>query len=767
MARRTTQSKKVASLLASMETKLWCQCFTSIPPRERRAAQYVLQGYMANPSLQLQRSKDDFLAPFWLLMKPLAKPEQLEHALEVLSRNGLDDFSVPDDCLNVLHFEDGIRTLTPANRTLASYVLLSPPTSLYQKLLETDDGEPTHPTLAALSQCLRLTMAEKRVLDFLEKRDIPGMRAMLRQCGTASGRINLQRIAGFLGLSYEELSLALRPSGPLRALDLLVLDMSQSDLEDALASSHFLDTLVASAAADEADLLNTLIEPAPLGELELDDYPHLAKEAERLALCMKAAATRGEEGVNALFYGPPGSGKTEFAKALAKTIGLRAYLVQTDDGSGKNGLGRNERLSAYRLAQRLLANQRDALVIFDEIEDVFNGYGTQVLALFEDPQHQSMLQKGSMNRILEENPVPTIWISNSIDALDSAYRRRFLLPVEFCTPPKLVRRQIAEKLLGGLGLPDALLDELAADEKLMPAQLATARKLFSLSESNPMDRCAVEMIRDGLSAQRRLLYGRGSSTASTTGMAFDLSFLNLTGGIEPAKLISALKQKRFGRLCFYGLPGTGKSALARVLADQLKLELVDRKASDLISCYVGETETNLARLFHDHDPERTLILLDEADGFLRDRRRALHRWETAQVNELLQQMELYSGIFIATTNLVQEMDPAALRRFDFKLEFNPLTPAQRWALFAQEALTAEQDLARLAGLKARLLVLQHLTPGDVANVCRQRDLLNETLSPEDFMLRLELEHRHKEGPLALTKRRHQNTEIIPAPKQRH
>lgn len=117
-------------------------------------------------------------------------------------------------------------------------------------------------------------------------------------------------------------------------------------------------------------------------------------------------------------------------------------------------------------------------------------------------------------------------------------------------------------------------------------------------------------------------------------------------------------------------------------------------------------------------------------------------WERTQVNELLQQMERYPGIFIAATNLMAGIDPAALRRFDFKLHFRALTPVQRRALFARETLgdagaPVPPDLAR------HLDEANGLTPGDFATVCRQRTLLGETLTPEQFLRRLVAEDRLK------------------------
>ena len=168
-----------------------------------------------------------------------------------------------------------------------------------------------------------------------------------------------------------------------------------------------------------------------------------------------------------------------------------------------------------------------------------------------------------------------------------------------------------------------------------------------------------------------------------------------------------------------------------------------RPASDLLSAWNGETERNLAALFRDGDPRQTVLLLDEVDSFLTARRAARQAWERTQVNELLQQMERYPGIFIAATNLMSGLDPAALRRFDFKLHFRALTPAQRRALFAREALGDDQAPVP-AALARPLDALNGLTPGDFATVCRQRELLGEALSPEQFLRRLAGEWRMKQ-----------------------
>lgn len=490
-----------------------------------------------------------------------------------------------------------------------------------------------------------------------------------------------------------------------------------------------------AAPADGEALLTMLIEPAPEGTWRIPDFPHLTQESTHLTEALSEAARTGAVGVNALLHGDPGTGKTELARAVAAASGLRAYQVRSTDDDAE-GLDREGRLSAYLLAQRLLARRRDALLIFDEVEDVFEP-DHSLLALLRGDSAIGR-QKGWMNRILEENPVPAIWISNRTDGMDPAFLRRFLLPVPFVTPPRSVRRQMAERHLGAAGLAPELLDELAADPKLAPAQLGAARRLLELRPGAAPERT----VRESVAAMRGLLHGAPAPRRRIPATAFDVAYLNLSGGLSPSAIVQALSRAGRGTLCFYGPPGTGKTAFAEIVAEALDRELVARRASDLLSPYVGETEQNLARLFQECDPQHALLVLDEVDSFLSDRRQAQRLWERTQVNELLQHMERWPGLFIAATNLMSGIDTAALRRFDFKLGFRPLSSAQRIRLFAREALGEAQ--APVPPLWVRHLErMEGLTPGDYATVCRQQHLLGEPFTAEQFIKRLAVEWQLK------------------------
>ncbi len=751
----------------------WRRDLSGLTPQQRRAAGYTVRLLGLPRDLGVERIDTNQLGLLWRMLQPLFEPQGLASYLrppspprQAQDPEGLDpevpDVDLDEEAVAPRMSDEEIFTVLRVALKEEELGFHAGPDQMYEhqdlllrrlrRLLRrihpltqvrldraNPEAAPAAATVALLGASLDLTGPALRILDFLDELVAsPDLGQLLRQRGERAGsRINYRRLGPVLDLSETELRRALAKNAPLRTLGLVVVETGHSDLEDFLRPSDLLSEVLDAAPADAEALLELLIEPAPPAEWSLTAFPHLDTPAGLAGEVLAEAVARRTLGVNALLYGPPGTGKTELARALAADRGLRAYQVRSADDDG-DGLSRNGRLSAYLLAQRLLGRRGEALLIFDEVEDVFDA-GDNLFALLRRAQVTGR-QKGWMNRILEENPVPAIWIANHTSGMDPAFLRRFLLPVACGTPPRSVRRQMAEHHLGDQGLAPDLLDDLAADQDLAPAQLGAARRLLELCPTQAPERA----VREGVGAMRILLHGAPAPRRRPAATQFDVAFLNLAGDVTPSAIVQALGRRGHGSLCFYGPPGTGKTAFAEILAAALDRELVARQASELVSKYVGETEQNLARLFRDCDPERSVLLLDEVDSFLAERREARHSWERTQVNELLQQMERFPGIFVAATNLMSGIDQAALRRFDFKLHFRALNATQRRALFAREALGDET--ARVPELIARHLeTLTGLAPGDFATVCRQRTLLGENLTPEQFLRRLAAECRLKQG----------------------
>ena len=130
----------------------------------------------------------------------------------------------------------------------------------------------------------------------------------------------------------------------------------------------------------------------------------------------------------------------------------------------------------------------------------------------------------------------------------------------------------------------------------------------------------------------------------------------------------------------YGAPGTGKTLTAQYLASALKLPLLKIDAARVLSCWVGESEQNVRRIFDDYASlEKELgmapvLLLNEADQLLGSRGtagNAIDRMNNNMQNLFLEGLERFSGILVATTNRRDLLDEAFSRRFTYKLELPP------------------------------------------------------------------------------------------------
>ena len=604
---------------------------------------------------------------------------------------------------------------------------------------------PGNRNILLLAKLLDLKPVEWRLLDFVETRSYEPFRRFLRAIDGFAPQEAYHLVAAAIGAPVPEVRAALRASGSLRSYGLLKLDTSPGDLEDFLKLDDAGETFLTEDFKTPEDMLRAVLQPGQASGLAVQDYPHLEREFSWLVNYLKNVANGRLQGANILLYGAPGTGKSEFARLLAEHAGLTAFDVQSSDKEGDPVAGKS-RLGIFAISQRFLSEREQSLVIFDEIEDVFPDMTSSFDSLFGrgSSRARSDQPKAWLNQQLEHSPVPAIWISNSINAINDAFLRRFAFHIEFRTPPKAVRERIIRRCVGGAPVSDRLVSSLAADDSLSPAQVNQASRFASLCHAKPgeIDELAfLQAIKSSQAAMGRN-HQTNSQLAETARCNF--SYLNLDSDIPVTKIEQALRRHSAATLCFYGVPGAGKTCLARHLADAIGRPLVVRRASDLLGKYVGESEQRIAGMFRDASQEGAVLLLDEADSFLRSRQQAHNSWEVTQVNELLQQMEAFDGVFICTTNLMDDVDEAALRRFTFKLRFDALTLPQRQALFAEAVFGDPEALLDLS-VRQALQKLAGATPGDFATVKRQERLLGERYPPENFLLCLERECALKKG----------------------
>jgi SpoVK/Ycf46/Vps4 family AAA+-type ATPase len=482
--------------------------------------------------------------------------------------------------------------------------------------------------------------------------------------------------------------------------------------------------------------------PATPSMLVPADFQFVVEDLDLLKGLLRQAVATHATGVNVLLYGPPGTGKTELAKVAAEAAGLDLYEVEYADRDG-NSLSGRDRYRSLQISQVFLKASTNVALLFDEVEDVFPPLSSDTASLLsrldasaEGGIGNSVSGKAWVNQILETNPVPVIWVTNRIEQIDPAFRRRFQYHLELKSPPPGARRGLVAKALGDVTVSEGFVAKLAERPGLTPAQIRTAVRFAQLAGGAGNAEKLIE--RQLLNADKALGRDDGSSIARPCVTSYALDLLNCESRFEIPRIVEALRRKGTGQLCFYGPPGTGKTALAEHIAQALGRPLMVKRASDIASKFVGETEQNMARMFETAQAEGAVLLLDEADSFLRSRKRAERNYEVSEVNEMLAGMERFNGLFICTTNLFDDLDEAALRRFAFKIRFKALKPEQRLAMFEREAGEAPTDEQR-----SRLAAMDCLSHGDFAAVRNQVEILGEAFTPDEFLAQLEAEHRAK------------------------
>ena len=574
-------------------------------------------------------------------------------------------------------------------------------------------------TLFRLSVQLRLDEPLKKLSEVLPKSNLVGVSEVL---------------SNLFGLPKSDIISALKDKGKLLGYGLLERNYNPDSLHDYLDWGKMLDfDEFISEPLNEQMLLKVCTKPAIEPSLSLDDFAYLNEMKTMMLDYLQSSFATHRKGVNILIYGAPGTGKTELATLLGKVLSVSVHNITYMDEDG-DVISAEDRLNKCRFAQKVLEGQ-SSLLIFDEIEDVFRG------SLFE--QSVAQQNKAWMNQLLENNNVPMIWLSNSVSGIDPAFLRRFDLILEMPDLPLKNKSELITQLTEGK-LSPAYVQHFAKVRSLTPAILSrTIRVAKELNTSNFAETLLM-MFNQTLKSQNKpkiepLVLGKAD---------YNLDYVACNDNIH--RISEGLKRSKKGRICCYGPPGTGKTAWAAWLAEQLDMPLLLKQGSDLLNPYVGGTEQNIAQAFEQAKADNALLVLDEVDTFLFSREGANRSWERSQVNEMLTQIERFEGLMVVSTNLIEVLDPAALRRFDLKLKFDYLTLPQRLDFAKQQAeilglpLLSEEDLGQIESLNL-------LTPGDFAAVAR-RHQFSLFQKVQDWLCALQGECEVKPAFSAMTRR---------------
>ena len=432
-------------------------------------------------------------------------------------------------------------------------------------------------------------------------------------------------------------------------------------------------------------------------------------DPEQTAIAGRVLASRSSSAV--LLYGKPGTGKTEFARALAAQAGKRAFFL------GQPGeQEQQDRRIVLRIALRSVAREGGILIV-DEADSLLN----------TEQSFGPHSEKGWMVSLLDSAGVSSIWITNSIADVHEAVLRRFAYSLSFRSFTEQERLRLWQRLLQEsplkAGIPDSMVRELAERYEVssggISACLATLAALVG-KRRRPDESYIRSTLDELLSRHIALTGGETRPPKSKADPAYRPDILHVDGDLDlltrSIRSFCRARERRDGvplpplNVLFSGPSGTGKTEFARHVARETGRRLLVRKGSDLLSMWVGGTERNIREAFSEASESGSILFLDEADSLFLDRMHATHSWERSQTNELLTRMEEHTSILICCTNLPDALDQAVLRRFSWKITFRPLTADGSETLY--DSWFGRDRPALPETLRRALRAIPELTPGD-------------------------------------------------------
>jgi transitional endoplasmic reticulum ATPase len=468
-----------------------------------------------------------------------------------------------------------------------------------------------------------------------------------------------------------------------------------------------------------------------------------------------------------LLHGPPGTGKTRLARAVANESDAQFFLINGPEIMG-SAYGQSEQ--QLREVFENASKNAPSIVFIDEIDSIAPKRG-QVSGEAEKRLVAQLLTL--MDGLEARANLVVIAATNRPEAIDEALRRpgRFDREIVVGVPDERGRREILGIHARGMPLTDDVdLDELSrttygfvgADLAALTREAAIEAVRRIMPKLNLEERTIPPEVLDELSVTRDDFLGalkRVQPSAMREVMVeaprvrwddvggLDAAQMRLKEGVElPLKSPDAFRRlgiRPAKGFLLYGPPGTGKTLLAKAVAREAEANFIATKSSDLLSKWYGESEQQIARLFQRaRQVAPTVIFIDELDSLVPARGGGMGEPQVTErvVNTILAEMdgleELQAVVVIGATNRPNLIDPALLRpgRFDELIYVGVPTQEGRARILAIQ--TGKMPLARDVDLDEIARRTDRFTGADLEDVVRRAGLiaLRRSLSSQEVWM---------------------------------
>ncbi len=380
-------------------------------------------------------------------------------------------------------------------------------------------------------------------------------------------------------------------------------------------------------------------------------------------------------------YGIPGTGKTEFIKKIINTLGVRSLWINSENfTSNKKLLFKEENSPLSSIFKAYYFATKNDIIIIDEADYLLNNTTINLFGIDK--------KKSIINGFLEKCNKRIIFISNEYKTVHESVIRRFDHIIYFNHFKTEDKKKLWKSYINNSKLNKYIknkdISELTKNYYANASQISNAvlnTQIIIENNKNITKSKIKQYLKTFLKAKENFAQKEEKDQQSHKPITseYDYNLLNIDKNID--ELLNSLKyvKKEIKKskflnysIAFWGIPGTGKTEFAKYLCKTLKMNIKYYRYSDLISPFVGVSEKNIKKMFDETDGKKEILFIDEADSLISDRKQNTRDWKNSITNEILTNMENFNGIIICSTNLINHLDDAIIRRFTLKIKFDKL-----------------------------------------------------------------------------------------------